>query len=51
MRPSPAQAGGDRRRRIAILDHELDLLGIGRHRLGERRADVLADDIRDERES
>ncbi len=40
----------DRRRGIAVLDDELDLGRIGGRRLGQRRTEILADDVGDEGE-
>ncbi len=42
------EPGRDGRGRVAVLDDELDLLGVGRDRLGQGRAEVLADDVGDE---
>ena len=36
--------------RVALLDQELDLLGVVGHGLGERGAEVLADEVGDERQ-
>ena len=41
---------GDERRGVALPDVELDLRRVGRDRLGQRGAEVLADDVGDERE-
>ena len=49
MQPVPFEARRDRARRVALLDDEFDLRRVARGRVGQRRTEVLADDVAHER--